>query len=286
MHHKQRFTLTTIITAPALTQFVLATQEQCYIDCHSSPRPIGPTRPWNDTDALRDPLHLTRPYPYYVTSTDDEQKYAVAEFCNLGCNYFFVSSGAGQEADTENDTSSTLDRCIRQCDENFTYNITVGYSDLLEMARLECRDGCQMALKRCQPGYYCSQVSFDADAHPDPYTSILENQYSGGTMIPCPAGTYREVSYDAVTECLPCPSNHYREDIKGKSPADCAKCPRNTSSRSGSISVKDCIRCPAGTFSVEAGSCECITPRACDKNQLPSPADAEKKDTVPYIGRW
>ncbi len=52
---------------------------------------------------------------------------------------------------TENDTSTTLDLCILQCDDNFSYIITVEYSDLLEVARLECRDGCQMALMRCQP---------------------------------------------------------------------------------------------------------------------------------------
>jgi hypothetical protein len=121
------------------------------------------------------------------------------------------------------------------------------------------------------------QVSFDTDH--DPFSSILNKQYYGGEMIPCPAGTYRETSYNAITECIPCPPNYYREDIKGKSSLDCSKCPANTSSKSGSSSIKDCIRCPAGTFSVEAGYC--ITPAACEDRK-----GAEKRDTVPYIGRW
>jgi hypothetical protein len=54
----------------------------------------------------------------------------------------------------------------------------------------------------------------------------------------------------------------------------------------GSTSIKDCLRCRAGSFSTEASYCVCITPNACADDQLPSPADAEKKDTVPYIGRW
>ena len=143
-----------------------------------------------------------------------------------------------------------------------------------------------MALKRCQPGYYCLQVFFDekdaADGSAD--DSI---HYTGGDMIPCPAGTYRDVSYDAVTECTPCPPNYFREDVKGRSLSSWSPCSAGTSAvNTGSTSIKDCVRCPAGTFSTEASFCMCITPRACAEEQLPSPADAEKKDTVPYIGRW
>jgi hypothetical protein len=281
-----RLTLTSawrivVIIAAAALNFATCTEEQCFIDCSSSPRPVGPTRPFQEKDAFGNTLHLTRPYPHHVASqADQDGKYAFAEFCYLGCNYFFISSGAS-ESPSENQT--TLDRCLSQCDDDFSYNITVGYNDLIEIARLECRDGCQMALKRCQSGYYCTQVSFDVA---DPLSSTHDRQYTGGNMIPCPAGTYRETSYDAITECIECPPNYYREDIKGKSPSDCSKCPANTSSRRGSTSIKDCIRCPAGKFSVEAGFCQCITPAACDVNQLPDPADAEKKETVPYIGRW
>lgn len=253
----------------------LATEEQCYLDCTSDLRPVGPTRPWDIVDTLGNPLQLTRPYPHNAATQTDE--YRFPEICKLGCNYFFVSSGGDEDSGLN---ATTLDQCIDQCDDKFSYNITVGYNDMIEIARLECRDGCQMALKRCQPGYYCEQVEFINDNDP------LSKQYQGGNMIPCPAGTYRETSYDAITQCIECPRNYYREDIKGKSPKDCSKCPENTSSKQGSSSVKDCIRCPAGTFSAEGGYCQCITPAACDVNQLPDPADAEKRDTVPYIGRW
>ena len=100
-------------------------------------------------------------------------------------------------------------------------------------------------------------------------------------MIPCPAGTYRSVDYDVVAKCTPCPPNHYREDVGGRSLRGCSPCPAGTSTASlGSDSVKNCVRCPAGTFSTRASSCVCITPRACAEG------DAEKRDTVPYIGRW
>lgn len=155
-----------------------------------------------------------------------------------------------------------------------------------QMARLECRDGCLMALRRCQPGYYCLQVAFFVDEGDVDNVDDESMHYAGGNMIACPAGTYRDVSYDAVTECTPCPPNYFREDIKGRSLADCSPCPADTSVvEPGSTTIKDCIRCPAGTFSTEASFCMCITPQACG-DQLPSPADAEKKGTVPFVGRW
>ena len=121
----------------------------------------------------------------------------------------------------------------------------MGHNDLAEIARLECRDGCQMALKRCQPGYYCLQVSFvEADA--TDASSVAPIGYMGGDMIPCPPGTYRNESYDAVAECIPCPPNHFREDIKGRNLSSCSKCPAGTSAIApGSTSMKDCVRCPA-----------------------------------------
>lgn len=265
--------LTGLIIASLLVA-AASTQEQCRIDCNSSPRPVGPTRPWD--------LNLSKPYPHHVAAqVDEEGKYAFVEFCNLGCNYFYVSSGAGEDGDSDSN-AATLDRCMTQCDTNFRYNITVGYNDLIEIARLECRDGCQMALKRCQPGYYCEQVEFSAKN--DFALGLSNKQLNGGQMIPCPPGTYRQNT--VVTQCVECPPNYYREDFKGKSLLDCTKCPSGTSSKRGSTSIKDCVRCPAGKFSIEGGFCECITPMACDVNQLPDPADAEKKDAVPYIGRW
>jgi len=108
-------------------------------------------------------------------------------------------------------------------------------------------------------------------------------------MAHCPAGTYRDVSYDAVEECIPCPPGRFREDVKGRSLDGCSKCPAGTyNSKNGSSTIRDCLRCPAGTFTNEPGSenCICITPSACSENQMPSPADAEKRDTVPFIGLW
>mmetsp|Transcript_6009 Transcript_6009/g.10039 ORF Transcript_6009/g.10039 Transcript_6009/m.10039 type:complete len:103 (+) Transcript_6009:2255-2563(+) len=50
-------------------------------------------------------------------------------------------------------------------------------------------------------------------------------------MLHCPAGTYRGLAYDQVSECVSCPPNHWREDVKGKSLSSCRKCPANTSTR-------------------------------------------------------
>mmetsp|Transcript_5444 Transcript_5444/g.7858 ORF Transcript_5444/g.7858 Transcript_5444/m.7858 type:complete len:282 (-) Transcript_5444:984-1829(-) len=240
------------------------TEQQCHNDCRAVPRIVGPTRPSDEIDALGNPIpRPTRSYPYHVASTEE---YDFPRFCELGCSYFFISSGASMP-------KSTLDQCMDQCDDTFAYNVTVGYNDVLETARYECRDGCQIGLLRCQPGYYCIQAS-------------PSETMTGGDMLPCPVGTFRGVEYDQVAECVPCPPNHFREDIKGKSLSACTKCPANTSSRQRSISILDCLRCPAGTMSSAGTSCICITPQACDANQLPFPADAEKKDSVPYIGRW
>ena len=103
-----------------------------------------------------------------------------------------------------------------------------------------------------------------------------------------PAGTYRPLDYDAVAQCIPCPPGRFREATKGKSLDSCSKCPSSTyNEKFGATSILDCVRCPAGTFMEEEGAskCLCITPASC-KNEYDSPADAEKRDTVPYIGRW
>lgn len=47
-------------------------------------------------------------------------------------------------------------------------------------ARLECRDGCNIAVLRCEPGYSCA----------------------GGIMSVCTPGTYRNTSYDMIDTCL------------------------------------------------------------------------------------
>ena len=50
----------------------------------------------------------------------------------------------------------------------------------VEQARLECRDGCNIAVLRCQPGYSCAE----------------------GSMSRCGPGTYRNTSYDAISSCV------------------------------------------------------------------------------------
>lgn len=214
-----------------------------------------------EQDPLRNPLHLTRPYPYHIAA-NNEDEYLFPEFCKLGCTYFFVSSDSDDETG-----KTTLGQCVDQCDDKYSYNSsTPPYNDLAEMARLECRDGCLMALKMCQPGYYCLQVSFDDDFGDDVADGSVENslRYKGGAMIHCPTGTYRDVSYDVVTQCKPCPPNYFREDVKGRSISSCSPCPAGTSAvNPGSTSIKDCVRCPAGTFSTEASFCMYSTSGVC-----------------------
>lgn len=41
----------------------------------------------------------------------------------------------------------------------YRYDAEGGYSDLAEVARYECYDGCDIALLRCQSGYYCDWPS-------------------------------------------------------------------------------------------------------------------------------
>ncbi len=202
-------------------------------------------------------------------------------FCEIGCSLFFSLPIVPVE----------LVHCTDECDDLYRYNVTVGYNDLAEVARLECRDGCQMALKRCQPGYYCPQVQLDKTRSITVEKPFFkeERAYERGFMAHCEAGTYRDVDYNSVESCVPCPPGRFREDIKGRNLESCSKCPAGTYNRfNGSSSMLDCLRCPAGTFTNEPGSefCICITPAACSPDQLPSPADAEKKDTIPYIGRW
>lgn len=201
-------------------------------------------------------------------------------FCEVGCSLFYS---------IPNHEGVKLHNCTDKCDDLYKYNVSVGYSDLAEVARLECRDGCQMAMKRCQPGFFCTQVR-KIDRRVDLNKTQNESKhYEEGYMNHCVAGTYRDVDYSAVEKCILCPPGSFREDIKGRNLDSCSKCPVGTyNKRNGSTSILDCLRCPAGTFTNQPGSetCICITPASCSDNQLSSPADAEKKDTIPYIGRW
>lgn len=149
---------------------------------------------------------------------------------------------------------------------------------MAEQARLECQDGCDIALNICRPGYYCNE----------------------GIMKPCPAGTYRGsvenitlISLEQANQCTPCPYGRYRSAKKGKSADDCTKCPIGTyANHTGGTSDFDCKRCPVGTFAEEEGMrvCKCITPESCGleiagKTYYSNNVDYFR-ETLPYIGRW
>jgi hypothetical protein len=287
--------------APLLSFFIFgsrlilsaSTVVTCMDDCEAENR--AATRPWHKVDALGSSLNLTRPYPFYqiahnadygdelVRSGDGQGPSPFSEFCNVGCRYFHASKAE----------PTLLSDCLETCDSVYRYNPTVGYSDPMELVRLECRDGCQYALQRCGAGHYCSQVRITDGTRNSSADDEQDNDngptYTGGVMRQCAPGTYRDVAYDAVESCTPCPRGRYRERTRGINLESCEKCPVGTYTTSvGSTSKEMCLRCPAGTFTTEHGSeeCKCITPGACAPHQLPSPADAEKRDTVPFIGRW
>ena len=196
-------------------------------------------------------------------------------FCKLGCQFFF----------SENPNNIT---CNRACRYQYRYHVTVGYSDLAEVAINECEDGCDIALKTCQEGYYCTQ----------------------GSMTACPAGRFRsgltgyEPQFENVTDkgrlvetCIDCPVGRYRPLTLGVTPDDCSKCPIGTySNATGMTSINACIRCPAGMTAEEEGMdlCKCITPGSCDYvyNNVTYYKSVNGKDgadfyreRVPYDGR-
>ncbi|CAM9328582.1 unnamed protein product [Discosporangium mesarthrocarpum] len=128
-------------------------------------------------------------------------------------------------------------------------------------ARLECRDGCDIALLRCQPGYSCSD----------------------GVMSECPKGTYRNTSYDLVTSCVECPRGTYRSESKGRGVEDCSLCPENTFQNStGAAAVTSCIRCPDGHYAELPGTaeCLCITESSCHPKW-----QNFQRESMPFIGR-
>jgi len=240
------------------------------------------------------PLSSDTPTPYNAYMrllTPNPNPYA--EFCSLGCTFFFSFGDQTIEAETSGVLKPVyLSNCTDLCDDYFAYNITVAYSDLVESARLECRDGCQIALKRCAPGYKCEQVKEIPGSG---------GKFTDGNMEYCPPGSYRDVDYDSVEECVDCPPGRYRESFKGRYMESCSKCPEGTFVNStGSSSILQCSRCPAGRFGPEPGLalCKCITKSSCldgkyttvdgdvSFEEFVDPADAEKRDTFPFIGRW
>jgi len=211
-------------------------EQQCKIDCGAGDkRPVGPSRPL---------LSLSE-YPYFRAPETNPHM----QFCQVGCTYFFS-------------TSPTNVTCKARCDYTYRYNGSVGYSDISEVARLECHDGCDIALFRCQPGYYCSN----------------------GAMVVCPPGTYRDVEYNHTHACNPCPTGHYREVPKGRYKETCSPCRINTYLNfTGSSKRTDCLRCPDGFYTLEEGQAVCITiTMYSGLNQWRN----FKRESQPFIGRW
>jgi hypothetical protein len=173
--------------------------EACQANCGMTPRLIGPRHP------------ATRPHPFAIASYPTASK----KFCQLGCQYWFFNR-------PNNIT------CKASCGSEYRYKVTVGYSDVAEEARLECEDGCDIAVLLSQAGYYTVN----------------------GSMIPCGPGTFREAIQNitsinplllpfnsvasaitqspllqSVLQCVDCPYGTYRSDSKGTSTASCINCP-------------------------------------------------------------
>ena len=228
--------------------------------------PVGYSRPTVAAGSLVEFMKLQTPNPNPYSG-----------FCGAGCTYFF-------NIDVTSSEPAKLSTCIENCDETYKSkeHITVGYSDVADVARLECRDGCVIALARCQPGYKCTQTQMYVEGGVEKYTE--------GLMNICPPGTYRDVSYEQVEECYDCPKGRYREDEKGRYMESCSQCPVGKYvNDTGSESILNCLRCPAGKYGKVPGLalCECITPASCaDPQEFESPADAEKRASFPFIGRW
>ncbi|CAM9966952.1 unnamed protein product [Ectocarpus sp. 12 AP-2014] len=246
----------TTITASNSTLFVSATLEQCHLDCAGNTtaklvadaalnggswsvwdtqRLVGPTEPASEVNATYPYARAPLPLPFH-------------SFCQLGCSYFFTGS-------PQNTSCSGL------CDNFYARNASVGINDYAEKARLECRDGCNIAVLRCQPGYACAD----------------------GVMSECSPGTYRNTSYDMINTCTQCPKGTYRAKGKGSGVDDCALCPVNTyQNTTGATAETDCIRCPDGFYAEEEGTaeCSCVTEDSC----LPEWQNFQR-DSMPHIGR-
>jgi len=121
-------------------------------------------------------------------------------FCEVGCELFYTNTTKVQKRQTSSSTGLaqepiSLDGCRHLCDTLYSYNLSVGYNDLMEVARLECHDGCFIGWKRCQPGYYCSTkttiISMGntpaAAGNSTSTSTSLQQSQVGGIMIPCPS---------------------------------------------------------------------------------------------------
>jgi hypothetical protein len=124
---------------------------------------------------------------------------------------------------------------------------------------LVARDGCDVGLARCQPGYYCNI----------------------GKMIICPPGKWRDLSYGHVHACYLCErvgvqgrqggtlclqvndgrvacwcQGRFRAMTGGISMESCSKCPQGKYvNTTGTVSDAKCNRCPEGKYGPEPGKC-------------------------------
>lgn len=159
----------------------------CQSNCNSTQlRLVGPTKSAD-----------TRPYPWNIAPFPSKSK----KFCQLGCQLFF----------TEFPSNVT---CKSNCEYYYRFQATNGYSNVADLAKLECFDGCEIAYRVCQAGYYCNV------------------QTKEERLIPCPAGTFRgavanvsKVALERAHSCDPCPYGTYRTTTLGVSSNDCTQCP-------------------------------------------------------------
>jgi hypothetical protein len=246
-----RFIITFLIAiASNINVHVTPTVARCQTNCKNvnGARLVGPTSPSH-----------TRPHPWKIA----EMPIKFPGFCQLGCQFFYA----------EEPYNVT---CKRACDYAYRYEVTVKYNDYIEGARLECRDGCDIALQICQTGYYCDM----------------------GKMLPCAPGRFRESYTENVTTCIDCPVGRYRERDKGTDADTCSLCPVGKYNNvTGADSIDYCIRCAAGMVAEEEGMglCKCITAESCgmigpeiDGNTSTYYSNGVDffRETVPYVGRW
>jgi len=140
-------------------------------------------------------------------------------------------------------------------DQRYRYDVEGGYSDLAEVARYECYDGCDIAILRCQPGYRCDWPTTTGVPAESNWELIA-------SMTQCGAGNYRDVEFTQVSVCNHCPPGRFRRDGRGRSLEACEKCPKSRYvDQPAASGPQDCLRCPPGRFSNApgAGKCDCIT---------------------------
>ncbi|KAG5190755.1 hypothetical protein JKP88DRAFT_205214 [Tribonema minus] len=191
---------------------------------------------------------VVRTHPYAVA--DATRLATLTQFCEAGCAYFYSSS-------------PTLQSCDVNCDEMYRQRTSFNVSDWAEKARLDCRDGCRIGFRVCQPGYKCEH------AH---------------GMVECEPGTYRNASDADVTQCIACPAGHYREAPGGAGLLDCSPCPRGTFlGAMGSSSQQDCKRCPDGLYTLVEGQAACANITYDSGNPE---FQNLLNESEPFLGRW